>query len=62
VDFPFAMRDYALDLSDSLSVEAYLPKQAAILREAAGRSKDLLAQSEFATLFVISSVAWPESG
>lgn len=60
--FVFDTRGFALDLSDGLSAGAYLLEQAAALREAAGRSEALLAQSEFATLFVANSVAWPESG
>lgn len=55
-------RGYAPDLRDSIFAEAYLPKQVATLCEAAGRSKALLGQYEFIALFVISSVAWPESG
>lgn len=62
MDLPFAMKGYVLGFSHSFSAEAYLPERLAALHEALGRSKALLVQSEFAALFVISSVAWPESG
>lgn len=62
VHFPFDTGGYALDLSDGFSAGAYLLKQVATPHEAVGRSKALLAQSEFATLFVVNSVARPESG
>lgn len=62
MDFPFAMMGYGLDLSHGLSADTYLLKQVATLCEVVARGKSLIAQSKFAALFVISSVAWPESG